>query len=339
MAVSIVIPTYNGSKRLAATLATVAAQTYVDWNLVIIDDGSLDGTWELAQQVARTDSRIRAERQARAGVAAARNAGYAAAPATDYVIFLDHDDLWHPETLARLVEAVEAAPNAVGAHGLARIVDDAGAPVDGQVISGERRKVAGHRIVHSRPPEPTTFATLICDCCITSPGAALLRRSSVEAARDAGGHVFNPDLPPADDWDLWLRLSSRGDFAFVNDVVLDWRRHTCNASRDKHVTFMAEMRVRSAMAGCADLTDEQRRMARWRWRRVHASIERRNARAIWGWTWQNARTGKWADTLRLAVAGSRRFGLYLSLRLPLTNDRGEALPIALREQRQVLDHD
>src|SRR5258708_32275340 len=95
--ISIVIPVYNGQQYLSDTIDSVRAQTFAGWELVIVDDGSTDGGVEIAQEYARADPRIRVVQQANAGIAGARNRGYAETDTEAvYVIFLDPDGLLQP---------------------------------------------------------------------------------------------------------------------------------------------------------------------------------------------------------------------------------------------------
>src|SRR5579875_138818 len=92
--ISIVVPAYNAERYIGPTLDSVRAQTVAAWEVVVVDDGSRDGTRQVAEQYAARDPRIRVIGQINSGVAAARNRGWAAtAPSSTYVTFLDHDDL------------------------------------------------------------------------------------------------------------------------------------------------------------------------------------------------------------------------------------------------------
>ncbi|MCS7033895.1 MAG: glycosyltransferase family 2 protein [Phycisphaerae bacterium] len=108
--ISVVIPTYNGSSLLMQTLETVFSQTFTDFEVVIINDGSTDDT---ADRLAALGDRVRVITQANAGIGAARNRGIDEARGR-YVALLDHDDLWMPEKLAVQAEFMAANPDAVG---------------------------------------------------------------------------------------------------------------------------------------------------------------------------------------------------------------------------------
>lgn len=188
MRVSVVIPAYNAAGTIRAALASVGAQTVAPDEVVVVDDGSSDGT-----AVAVTESGIGARllRQERGGPSAARNAGIAATSG-DLVAFLDADDEWHPEKLERQLPLLTAAGTVAVATDWAR------SPVTAPA-----------------PPEPHVS---------TVTGAALLvlnrfQTSTVLARRDAleavGG--FDAALDGVEDWDLWLRLSAIGTIR-----KLDW---------------------------------------------------------------------------------------------------------------------
>jgi CDP-glycerol glycerophosphotransferase len=121
MGITVIIPAYNAERYLEQTVQGVLAQTVSDWELVIVDDGSADGTALVAQSYAKPDPRIRVVRQANHGIAAARNRGLAESDTScEFVIFLDHDDLWERDALELLREELRAHPGAAAANGLNR---------------------------------------------------------------------------------------------------------------------------------------------------------------------------------------------------------------------------
>src|SRR5260370_14657781 len=127
MSIAVIIPAYNGARFLSRTVESVLAQDHTDWSLTIVDDGSADGTADVALDYANDHDRISVVQQPNLGVGAARNRGLAEAdPACEYVIFLDPDDVWEPNALSSLLEALERGPDAVAASGLSRMIDGAG---------------------------------------------------------------------------------------------------------------------------------------------------------------------------------------------------------------------
>ena len=98
--VSIITPCYNGERFLAETIESVLGQTYANWEMLIVDDGSTDGTARVASEYAARDGRVQLFRQANAGTAAARNNGMCRARGR-YIALLDADDLWDADFLER----------------------------------------------------------------------------------------------------------------------------------------------------------------------------------------------------------------------------------------------
>lgn len=101
--VSIITPCYNGEKYIAETIESVLAQSYTHWEMIIVDDGSTDGTARIAAGYAQREPRVRLMRQQNAGTASARNAALRQAEGR-YIALLDADDLWEPEFLARQLD-------------------------------------------------------------------------------------------------------------------------------------------------------------------------------------------------------------------------------------------
>lgn len=104
--VSVVVPAYNVGTYIEDCIKSVINQTYTNWELIVVDDGSADDTFELAKKTAGNDRRIRIHKQNNKGVSVARNTGLSMATGVD-IIFLDGDDFWLPECLQKLIEAKE----------------------------------------------------------------------------------------------------------------------------------------------------------------------------------------------------------------------------------------
>lgn len=130
--VSIITPCYNGERFVAQTIRSVLAQTYENWELLVVDDGSGDSSAEIIRGFAESDSRIRLIQQENAGSAAARNAGIRAAQGR-YLALLDADDLWEPEFLARQLEFMESR-NAVCVCCAYRCIDEESKEVHAPVV-------------------------------------------------------------------------------------------------------------------------------------------------------------------------------------------------------------
>jgi glycosyltransferase involved in cell wall biosynthesis len=275
--VSVIIPLYNAEAYVGLAIESVLAQTFSAWELVVLDDGSTDGSVSVANRYAESDARIRVVQQTNGGVAAARNAGFAAAsPASEYIIFFDNDDLWEPNALETLAGILDAHPEYVAAHGSARSIDSRGLPLAHddleEKLRDERRALVGRRVVAWTRDVPTTFAALAVHNCIVTPGVLLIRRAALEAV---GG--FDPATVPCDDWDLSLRLSRRGDIGYTDRILLNWRRHEINQSDRSSRWRDAYYGVRRKLIAAPENSPEQRRIAHLAYR--YACLQ--NARRAW----------------------------------------------------------
>jgi GT2 family glycosyltransferase len=242
--VSIVIPAYNRAHIIGPTIESVRVQTFQRWELIVFDDGSADETYEVAQSYARLDPRIVVGRGPNGGVATARNRGFElSSGCADFVTFLDSDDIWDCDALETLIAVLDAHPEYVGAHALARCIDDAGRPIPGddlEELCRARRGFRNGELVALERHEPTTFGELVHHNWIVTPGTQLLRRSIVA---QVGG--FDPHTDPADDADLAIRVSRYGDIGFVDRSILQWRRHPETLTNTSSRWGTAALRVRA----------------------------------------------------------------------------------------------
>jgi glycosyltransferase involved in cell wall biosynthesis len=208
-AVSIVIPTYNHARFLHQALASVRAQTLADWEAIVVNNYSDDDTVEVVAGFA--DARIRLVNFRNHGViAASRNEGIRQASG-DLVAFLDSDDSWRPQKLARCVEAVANGLDLV-CHGEDWISENA-AP---------RRMFYG-------PAARATYASLLFNGNCISTSAVTVRR---QALLRVGAFREEPRFVTAEDYDLWLRLASDGArIGFVREILGEYRIHDANASK------------------------------------------------------------------------------------------------------------
>ncbi len=254
--ISIIIPAYNAENFLRPTLDSVIAQFESDWELIIVDDGSADQTYRLAQEYSTLDARIKAYQQANAGVARARNFGYSKAIASStFVIFLDHDDVWERDALTILREALNRDKQAGTAYGLARYIDLQGNIIrQGELETAQRNRhtLAEGKLITWPVEQPTTFEVAAFWSYITTPGQVLIRRSALESQ-----HPFDAEMAPADDWDLWIRLSL-SHILFLNQVILNYRLHTSNASSDQQRMSAAALHVRRKYYKSSLLNNQQR---------------------------------------------------------------------------------
>lgn len=124
-AVSVVVPCYNAAETLAATLQSATRQTFTDIEIIVVDDGSTDGSPAIVTELAKSDPRLKLLSQANGGVSAARNAGIGAANAR-LIALLDADDAWAPDHLATHVQRMAHEPRLGVSFSPARFVDTSG---------------------------------------------------------------------------------------------------------------------------------------------------------------------------------------------------------------------
>ena len=205
--VSVVVPTRDRSGLLALTLGGVLGQRDVDLEVVVVDDGSTDGT--AAMVAGLGDERVRLLRHDRSrGVGAARNTGIAAARG-EWVAFCDDDDLWAPGKLARQLEAATRA----GRH---------------WVYAGDVEVDDRLRVVAGAPPAPPERVVEL----LARHNAVPAGASNVVVRTDALAHCgpFDAQLPNHEDWDMWIRLARLGPPAWVPQPLVALRQHAGNAS-------------------------------------------------------------------------------------------------------------
>jgi glycosyltransferase involved in cell wall biosynthesis len=227
--VSVVVPTHNRRRLLGQALASVLRQRGVGLEVVVVDDGSADGTGEVVAGL--RDDRVRLVRHQRPqGVSAARNRGIAEARGS-WVAFLDDDDLWAPDKLASQLAAAAAA-GAGWAYAGAVEVDPAGRLLGGHPPPSAEELLAGFRRRNLMPAGSSNVVV----------------RAEVLAA--AGG--FDPGLRHLADWDLWLRLAGLATPAGVPAALVAYRLHAGQATLDT-AGMLAEARALEARHG-ADRT-------------------------------------------------------------------------------------
>ena len=210
---------------------------------------------------AERDYRIRVARGPNGGVAAARNRGFAETdPRSSSLIFLDSDDLWEPDALETLVNALDAHPEYSSTHSVARSIDAEGRQLPGDDLdqrSLSRRGFAEGQVVARARNEPTTFADLAVHNWVLTPGTHLIRRDVMEMVGD-----FDVATDPADDWDMAIRVSRHGDIGFVDRSLLLWRRHPATLTNTSPRWRRGYTRVRKKMIVDPANTPDQTRTAR-----------------------------------------------------------------------------
>ena len=235
--VTVLMPVYNynGATYLEAAIESIGRQTHSDFEFIIVDDGSTDGSSEVLQRIARNDSRIRIISGTHEGTAAARNRGLALARGT-VIVCMDADDISVPERIERQLAYLIQFPEVAAVGSALRMINKDGNPV--------------------APPTkyPLTFEEIrnclhLGQCSLGQPTVSMRR----EAVIAVGGYRQAFDC--AEDYDLWLRLSERFPLANMPDLLLDYRWHGGN-------TTVRRRRKQALAAHIAKLAAAERRRGR-----------------------------------------------------------------------------
>ena len=216
-AVSVIISAYNGERYIRQALERALAQTFGDFEVLVIDDGSIDASAAIAQEFAARDPRVECIRQANMGLVGARNTAIRHARGRYFALF-DCDDLWMPEHLQRAVAALEADPHLVLAYVDVRFVDE-----DGRLI----RSFLGEGEQDVPPADP--FAAILLQHEHVPCPTAVLRRSAVERV---GGFDDRYNNLGCEDRDMWLRLARVGKVRRIRHHGADYRVHGASMSRN-----------------------------------------------------------------------------------------------------------
>ncbi len=208
-AVSVVIPAHNAASTIRDTLASLSAQSFRDFEAIVIDDGSADDTARVAEDC--DDERIRVISVENGGVATARNVGIEAA-AGELLAFLDADDLWLPAKLERQLERLHADASAGMCVTAATRIDAAG------------RKLGPMPLAHAAD---NCSALLLGSMVLGCVSSGVFRRAVLKRAG-----AFNPRFSQCADWDLWLRASTVTRIALVDEPLVLYRSASGNMSSD-----------------------------------------------------------------------------------------------------------
>lgn len=220
-AVSIVMANFNRAAFLKAAIESVRQQTWADWELLIVDDGSSDGSLAIAQRCAEQDSRLRVLAQPNSGQAAARNRGIDATTAP-LVCFIDSDDLWPSGKLERQIAMMRADSSIDILYGEEDLIDERGEAVP-------ERKMRRH--------SGRVWRELLNDNFVTF-STTMLRRTALEQAGAFDAHVRH-----ADDYDLWLRLSVFAHFRYCPELWGYYRVSAQQISTDKSSRLASNQRI------------------------------------------------------------------------------------------------
>ena len=218
--VSVVIPAFNAVAYLPAAVESVLKQTFIDVEVLIVDDGSTDGIGQWTAQIA--DPRVQLVSQQNQGVSAARNTGITRARG-EYVAFLDADDLWDPTKLEKQVRHLDGDPAVGLVYTWTALVDERGNPT-GRVFTSQ--------------VEGNVWEQIVVDDMISNGSSPMVRRSCFETVG-----MFDTNLAIAEDYDMWTRIAARYQFAVVKEVLTFYRRHSDNTTNNRQKTIQGLRQV------------------------------------------------------------------------------------------------
>ena len=219
--ISVIIPTYNRADTLLDAIRSVLSQTYNNIELIVVDDGSTDGTAEIIEVF--SDQVISLKTLKNSGACAARNLGLEVSSA-EYVAFLDSDDLWLPNKLEEQLAVLLSLP-----------------PEYCGVYSGyTRSRMNDHqcRGLDVVPRSEVTPSQILGRNTIGGMSCALLRKSAVMQVG-----AFDESLPASQDWDLWIRLLDQFRMMPISMVHLIYREHSSQISSNNNVKYAGMNRL------------------------------------------------------------------------------------------------
>ncbi|MFB3923208.1 MAG: glycosyltransferase family 2 protein [Terriglobia bacterium] len=256
MTVSVCIPTYNSARYVRECIASVLAQTFADFELIVSDNASTDATCDIVRSF--SDGRIRLHRLDR-NMGMAFNFNHAASRAQGkYVKFLCYDDLLDPTCLEKQVTSLEEAPHVVMSTSGFRFVDASGRTIREVVFLEKRRLLRYAEVV---------AGILVYGYVMGPPAAVLLRRSALQMAGS-----FSENLPEVLDLDLWLRLAILGAVDYIPEALCGFRLHpqaTTSQLRKTGVVRRDLLRITETMLGTVTTNSWGRHAA---WGRVAGSF-------------------------------------------------------------------
>lgn len=274
---SIIVAAHDAAPFIGQTLESIRGQRFENWECIVVDDGSSDHTAAVVRHIADKDSRFTLVRQSFGGLSKARNRGFLeSVPASKYVSFMDATDVWEPNALVSLVESLEQNEGAIGAHGLAELMDREGRPLAPGTFSAFGRRRLGYRngaIIEWPACEPTVFETLVWSDPLYPPGLWVARRTAYESVG-----LYDPGLQQCENWDMALRLSRLGPIHFTDHVVLYHRRCGEAAAGGVWSDLWGVRRLHRKTFFSRENSPAQRLMLREGWR----AWQRFKIREVWG---------------------------------------------------------
>ena len=211
--VSVIIPTYNRAHLIVRAIQSVLNQTYQDFELIIVDDGSTDNTEEVIRKFQEQDKRVKYIRHEKnRGGSAARNTGIKNAKG-EYIAFQDSDDEWLPEKLKKQMEVFKDAPSELGVVSTGYIfIDELNGDTGKQFIPKKKGWI---------------YEELLAGNCVGTTSTILIKRKCFEKAG-----LFDENLPSCQDWEMWIRIAKGHQFDFIENPLVRYYIHKNRITTD-----------------------------------------------------------------------------------------------------------
>jgi len=308
-AVSVVIPVYKAERYVGAAMQSVLDQTFTDFEVIAVDDGSPDGSFTVLERF--SDPRLRIVRQENRGLAGARNTGIREARG-EIIGLLDADDLWMPRKLELHIAHLHSNPAVGVSFCHSALIDDDGRPL-GKAQRPRAGVVSAERLLLNNP--------------LSNGSTAVIRRRTLEEIASQGQY-FDEALRSTqgtEDLDCWLRiaLGTEWQIACLPEILTSYRLNSAGLSADgRQMVRSWERVIEKARSYAPAVIAEHERPARARLLRYLAgrAVRGRQPRAAWGLLRDALRTDPsliWKQTkptflTALAVTASRLYSLFAS---------------------------
>ncbi len=221
--VDIIVPAYNAAAFLPAALDSVIAQTFPDWRIILVDDGSQDNTPEIAGAYSsRLGEKLLYIRQSNAGLPAARNTAIRSASA-ELMALLDADDVWLPRRLELSVAAFSGRPQVGLSYGFNARIDPDGQVIDTFTRPNAHAEGSVARYIYMRELD------------LPCPTVTFRRKAALEVG------LFDETLRASEDRDMWVRIAQRYQAALIPEVIAHYRVSPQAMTTDPERMFRAQM--------------------------------------------------------------------------------------------------
>ncbi|MBS1257947.1 MAG: Chondroitin synthase [Candidatus Scalindua arabica] len=237
--VSVIIHTFNNEKFIGETIESVLKQTYDDYEIIVIDDGSVDGTRDALQPYMQ---RIRYHYKENGGIASAKNAGISLSEA-EFIAFLDHDDLWDPDKLKLQMEHFNSNPQ-IG------------------LVYAKYTSFRNDKELRTKPDKGYSgwiFKELL--------SKSFIQTSTVMVKRECLNEVgpYDESFSLGDEYDMFLRIARKFQCGFIDKGLTRYRVHDRNASKDDLLFDKENLRVfKKVYNGYTDLDEKEKKILRKR---------------------------------------------------------------------------